>query len=292
MIKATFSGRGLAFVLALSVAAPLTACGGSVSSEQAASAGSAVTARAPVAVSAHGPIRLLGDALGDVPLSPAQRSQIEQLATDAEARHADERAARSDLLNVIAAQVQSGALDRVALQPKIAAVAAAVQKAQPADRAAIERLHAILTPDQRVAFVDALKSRVHERVGKVRDAHPLKKIADDLQLTEDQRAQLRTALHAHFEGQKGGHDGGAGWGPGMHRGAKVLSAFEQEHFVLDEVAPPLDVQNVVTQKSDHFLSATEAALPILTPGQRAIAAQKIRDRATGAAPASEDDAMP
>jgi Spy/CpxP family protein refolding chaperone len=293
MMKASLSGRGFAFVVALASAAPLAACGGTVSSEQAASAGSALTTRAPVAVNSHGAVRLLGDALGDVPLSPAQRSEIEQLAAEADARHADERAARSDLLNLLAAQVQSGALDRAALQPKIAAIAAALQKAQPADRAAIERLHAILTPDQRVAFVDALKSRFHERMGKMRDAHPLKKMADDLQLTDDQRAQLRAAFRARFQGGEHGeqaaNDGGGGWHHGMRRGAKVLSAFEQEHFVLDEVAPPIDVQDAVTQKSGHFLTAAEVALPILTPAQRVVAAQKLRDRATGAAPAAGDE---
>jgi Spy/CpxP family protein refolding chaperone len=301
MIKATVSARGIAFVVALASAAPLAACGGTVSSEQAASAGSALTTRAPVAVNAHGAVRFFGQALGDVPLSPAQRSEIEQLAAEADARHADERAARGDLLNLLAAQVQSGALDRAALQPKLDAVTAALQKAQPADRAAIERLHAILTPDQRVALVDAVKARFHERMGKMRGAHPLKKMADDLQLTDDQRAQLRAAFRAHFEGEKAAHDGlaggrfagdgGAGWDHGMRRGAKVLSAFEGDHFVLDEIAPPIDLPNAVAQKSGHFLTAAEVALPILTPAQRAVAAQKLRDRATGAAPTTDDDPL-
>lgn len=281
MINVSSVSRGLALALVLGAAAPLVACGGSVSSEQAASAGAAST-RAPIATTAHGPVRLIGEALGDVPLSAPQRAQLEQLAAEAEARHADERAARVDLLNTLAAQVQSGTIDRAALQPKVGALTAAIQNMQPADRTALEQLHAVLGPDQRVAFVDALRVRIHERIGEVRGTHPLKRWADDLQLTGDQRAQLRAAFRDHFEGAgREHHDGGHGWDEPMRRGAKVLAAFERDHFALDEVAPAIDVQALVTQKSDHFLTMAEIALPILTPTQRGIAAQKLRDRAQG-----------
>jgi Spy/CpxP family protein refolding chaperone len=284
MMNVSSLSRGLALAVVLGAAAPVLGCGGTAASEPAASAGQAST-RAPVAPTAHGPVRLIGEALGDVPLSAPQRSQLEQLAADAEARHADERAARADLMNALAAQVQGGAIDRAALQPKVAALTAAVEKAQPADRAALEQLHAVLGPDQRVAFVDALKARIHERMGEVRDKHPLKRWADDLQLTDDQRAQIRSAFRAHFEGAGGEHhDGGMGGAQPMRRGAKIFAAFEQERFVLDEIAPPLDVQRIVAQKADHFLTMAELTLPVLTPSQRATAAEKLRDRAQGAAP--------
>src|ERR1700723_3665958 len=103
--------------LALVLAPAALGCGGTVSSEPPATAETATT-RAPVAVNAHGPVKLFGDALGDVPLTTSQRAAVEQMATDAEARHAQVRTARQDLMTTLASQVEAGAIDRAALAPK------------------------------------------------------------------------------------------------------------------------------------------------------------------------------
>jgi hypothetical protein len=243
-----------------------------------------------VALSAHGPLKVIGEALGDVPLTADQRTHIEQLAADADARHGDARAARKDLTMALAAQVEAGRIDRAALAPKLDALAAALQKAQPADRASFEQLHAILGSDQRVAFVDALEAHIGEHMGAMRDTHPLKQWADDLKLSEDQKTQIRTALKNSFGGHFGvpghegrpGHEGGRGpheHGDGHERGAKLLAAFKQDRFVIDEVVPAKDISKQVAHMSDRFLGIAETVLPILTPDQRKIAAAKLRERA-------------
>jgi len=56
------------FPLSLALAVPALGCGGSVASGQPVTADS-VTTRAPVAQGAHGQLKLLGTALGDVPLT-------------------------------------------------------------------------------------------------------------------------------------------------------------------------------------------------------------------------------
>jgi Spy/CpxP family protein refolding chaperone len=285
MLKRPLSGLvlpRLVLPLALAVPAlvPLVGCGGGVASEQAASA-EAATTRAPVAQSAHGPLKLVGAALGDVPLTASQRTQIEKLAVEADARHGAARTARQDLMLAVAAEVQSGAIDRSALKPKIDALAAALAQAQPADRASLEQLHALLSADQRTAFVDALEARVGESKDKLRSGHPLRQWADELKLTDDQQAQIRTALRDRF--QTSGH-GGANerpWAAGGHAGAKVLAAFKQDRFVMDEVAPAKDIAQSAAKMSDHFLGLAETVLPILTPDQRALAAAKIREKASG-----------
>ena len=128
--------------------------------------------RAPVAQSAHGQVKLIGDALGDVPLTAAQRAELEQLATDAEARHAAARAAGKDMMLALAGQVEAGAIDRAALKAKVDAVSAALLASQPADRAGFQKLHDILGPDQRVAFVDAFEARAKERFAGAGEAGP------------------------------------------------------------------------------------------------------------------------
>jgi Spy/CpxP family protein refolding chaperone len=267
-----------ALPIALALTVPvLGGCGGSASSEPPATAENAVT-RAPVAQSAHGPVKLIGDAFGDVALTASQRTTIEQMATDAEARHADARAARKDLMLAIAAQVETGTIDRTALQPKIDAVAAAMQKAQPADRAALEQLHAMLNADQRSAFVDALESRIKGKMSEARDHHPMKQWAEDLQLSDAQRDQIKSAFEARKQAAKANGEHMEMKGEREH-GKKVLEAFKGDRFVMDEVAPAVDAQTKAAKMSDHVLRMAETVLPILTPQQRTIAASKLREKA-------------
>jgi Spy/CpxP family protein refolding chaperone len=176
--------------------------------------------------------------------------------------------------------VQAGQIDRAALQPKIDALVATLQKLQPADRAAFEQLHALLTPDQRVAFVDALKARVGERLHAAVEKHPMKQWAEDLKLTDDQKAQIKAAMQQHFQAMAKQHGPEERpWEHAREQGEKVLSAFEQDRFVMDEVAPQKDVAQKVAKFSEHLLGMAEAAVPVLTPEQRAIAAQKICEHA-------------
>jgi len=263
--------------LSLALAVPALGCGGSVTSEPPQTADTATT-KAPVAINAHGPVKLFGEALGDVPLTAAQRAQIEQLANDAEARHAGVLAARKDLMTVLATQVQAGQIDRAALQPKLDALTAAMQKAQPGDRAAFEQLHAILDPQQRTEFVDAVKAHMGAHMGEMHDKHPMKQWAVDLQLSDDQKAHIESAMmdRMHAAGAAGGtHD----WSQAKHQGQAMMAAFEQDRFVMNEVAPPRDLQAQVTKMADHMLGLVEAALPVLTPQQRVIAAQKLVEHA-------------
>ena len=50
-------------------------------------------------------------------------------------------------------------MDDVALAPSVQAVEGAIQADEPGERAALEKLHAILTPAQRVELVTKIASR-------------------------------------------------------------------------------------------------------------------------------------
>ncbi|HEY4014698.1 MAG TPA: hypothetical protein VGM06_15250 [Polyangiaceae bacterium] len=275
------------FALPLILAASSTACGGSVSTEQPATAAAATT-RAPIAQSAQGPAKLIGDALGDVPLTAPQRAELEQLAADFEARHAAARAAGKDMMLALAGQVEAGTLDRATLKAKVDAVTAALVAAQPADRAGFQKLHDILQPDQRVAFVDAFEARAKARFAGGAEAGPegkggpgrgmMAKWAADLALTDAQKHEIKAGLEQ--QRQHGDGEGGPGhprW-EGARRAGKLLESFKQDRFVLDEVAPPRDIARMATRASERFIGLAEVALPVLTPQQRALAAQKIRER--------------
>jgi hypothetical protein len=265
--------------LALGVSPVALGCGGSVAAEQpSATAQSAVT-KAPVAANAHGPIKMLGTALGEVPLRPEQRTEIEQLATDAETRHGNVVAARKDLMEALAAQVEAGTIDRTALQPKIDAAAKAWEAVRPADRAALERLHAILDASQRTAFVDALQAQLKAARGEhagAKGAH-LAEWATDLKLTDAQQEQIRGLLQAQFAAHKGEH--AAAWKEGRAKGKQLFEAFKQDRFVMDEAMPAANLAERASTMSDKFIGVAQTVLPVLTPEQRTLAAQKLRTHA-------------
>lgn len=271
--------RNVALVLALAVVpAGLVACGGSV--EQPQTTASAAT-KAPVGATTHGFVKVVGDALGDVPLRAEQRSELEKLATEADARHAKLADGRKDLMASIADQVEKGTIDRAALQPKIDRVVADFDQVRPADNAALARMHQILDPEQRNAFVDALEKRMHEHhgdKGAMKGFAHLKQLADDLKLTDDQRAQIRDVMMAaHKEGGEQ-HDHHA-WKGRMHEGKKALESFRSDQFDPTALGPKGDLKEKAAAHTTKIVGVAEKVLPILTSEQRKIAADKLRTMA-------------
>jgi Spy/CpxP family protein refolding chaperone len=272
--------RSLLAFSSVVVAALATGCSGSTTAAQGDGTSTAAAAQAPqaapIAPQAKGHVRMIADALGSVSLQADQRAEIEQLAQAAETRRQATAQAHADVAMAIASQVESGTIDRAALQPKIDAATAAMTASQPADRAAFERLHAILTPDQRTQLVTALKSHGKAMHG---DHHkgqgPMEEWKTDLALTDDQVDQIKAILKASRPDHHGddAHHGGP-----MGHGHAVLEAFASDHFVMDEVAPAPDAQHVAG-RSGHMLDMIEKVLPILTQQQRVVAASKIRARA-------------
>src|SRR5690606_35598027 len=104
--------RNVALAFALVLAPAAVACGGTV--EQPQTTASAAT-KAPVGANTHGFVKVIGEALGEVPLRADQRSELEQLATEADARHASLAQGRKELMAAIAEQLEAGAVDRAAL---------------------------------------------------------------------------------------------------------------------------------------------------------------------------------
>src|SRR5436190_598301 len=99
---------GLAVSLATVTSLGLLACGGSV--EQPQTTASALS-KAPVGANTHGIVKLAGDALGEVALRPDQRSEIEKLVNDAEARHAPMVERKKEVVLAFADQVEKGVVD-------------------------------------------------------------------------------------------------------------------------------------------------------------------------------------
>jgi Spy/CpxP family protein refolding chaperone len=217
--------------------------------------------------------RFIREALSKVSLRADQKALVDQLGREAEARHEPIRVARVALQGAFADQVAAGKIDRAALKPQIDALTQAVDQSGAADRVALGRLHDILDKDQRNQFVDAVedqfKSRMHGRPGM----HHAKQWAADLNLSEQQRDQIRAALQARFQGQRDAMK------EQMHsmreRGKQMLDSFRQDQFTPD---PTLLSRDRVERGIARMIDFAETALPMLTPDQRQIAAQKIRTK--------------
>jgi Spy/CpxP family protein refolding chaperone len=281
--------------LSASLLLPTLACSGNVPASgggepeavavAAAPVAAAVT-RAPILPKAHGKVRRVNEALGEVDLRPDQRAQLAALAADAEARQLVALAARKDLGTALAAQIGKGTLDRDALSAKVSAIALAMTDAEPKDRSAFEAVHAILDPDQRAQFVDAMESdaKSSHLLGAVMNlaapsihgrgmGGPMHQWAEDLKLSDEQRATFEQLLsEAHHEMKGSSHHG-------PRQGKMLLEAFRADTFSFDAVSPAEDIGAKAAAMTAHVLDVAEKVLPLLTDEQRGIAAQKITERA-------------
>ncbi len=263
---------------------------------------------------------MVGDALSQVPLRPEQRTEIEKMATDAEVRHETARKAQTDLMTAVADQVQAGTIDRTALQPKIDTMVSAAETVRPQDRAAFQRLHDLLDPGQREAFATAMKDKMHSQHGGWEHAHGakadatgtntdqaaaphadrehaehadheehafgrfghMKKLADDLKLTDDQRSQIKDIFKAEF--QKGASSHMREAMKSHEHAGDTMDHFKSAEFSVDKEAPQVDLRGKVSEGTTRAIDIAQKILPILTPKQRGIAAQKIREHATNGGP--------
>jgi len=250
-------------VAAVSLALLVTACSGAT--EPPAQTSASAMSKAPVAAGAHGPVKRIGEALGEVSLRPDQRAAIEKLAEDAEARHAPLAEDRRALMLALADQIENGTLDDAAIAPKLAKAKADFERVRVADREAIGKLHDLLDAEQRGAFVDALEAKLRASHGGYEGMSKLKGLADEMKLTDAQKAALRSSIREgmreHFKAKHGG-------------GKRALEAFREDKLDLDRVAPPVDLAD-----TDHMRALAAKVLPVLTPEQRKIAADKLREAA-------------
>jgi Spy/CpxP family protein refolding chaperone len=288
MKNATRFTLALPLALALSVGSlAAVGCGGSVEQPQ---TQATAASKAPLAAQSRGVVKLFGEALGDVELRADQRTELEKLAVAADARHAAMAAGKKDLMLALADQVEKGSIDRAALQPKIDRIVGDLEKARPEDNAALVRMHALLDANQRNAFVDALESRFKgkrhgkhggekgeagehaEQAGPMAGMHAMKQLADDLKLTDDQRSQIKDALKSGREGHSFRE-----MRDRMGEGKKALESFRTDTFDPNAAGPPpAELRARAAAGTGRVVGIAEKVLPILTPEQRKLAAEKLR----------------
>lgn len=271
--------------LALTIAllSGAAACSGGATNVPASTAQAAAT-KAPLAVQVSGPLRGIADSFAEVPLRPDQRTAIETELKNAEDRHAKLKPLAKDAILVLADQIEKGTIDETALQPKVDAAVAALEPIRNEDRAAIQRVHDLLDASQRSVLTDTLDAKHSERFGK--HAGPMgghggfKKIADDLNLSADQKAKLFEAFRNEAAGEEHGwKQNRESWGDAKEEREKAMESFKSDQFKVDQAMPKMDLTKGSKQMLEKGVRFAKVALPILTPEQRATAARILRERA-------------
>jgi Spy/CpxP family protein refolding chaperone len=268
------------FLIATSVVGALALIpGGIVLADQASTSGAA-SARSSWG---HHPGGLIDAALKLESLTPAQRATIEPLRAERTAATTPAREAHSQLLTALAAQVEQAKIDEAALAPSLNAVETADLTAGAELRGLVTRLHAALTPAQRSELVDEIEAGHRRGPGHGRhgpgDGGGHEGPAwggDRLGLTAAQKAQVAVALRAAVgdggaEGRPGGERARGQGGPLGER-AKALESFRGDAFDASNLEPPMPHGKFVVKLA-------EAMLPILSPAQRSMLAQELRERA-------------
>lgn len=218
---------------------------------------------------------LVGAALKLDSLTPAQRTAIEQLVQTRRSAETPVRQADAQLLTALAQQVEQAAINRAALAPSVTARENAALAARTVDLDTVQKLHDLLTPAQRGQLVDGIEAHFQGQAGKGERGHGerLGMIAKKLGLTDQQKAQIAANFRAERQAE-----GDAGQHPDFRAAGKAwLDAFRGDAFNASASAP--NGAAMMERRANKMEDLLAAAVPVLTPAQRAELASHLRARA-------------
>jgi Spy/CpxP family protein refolding chaperone len=220
---------------------------------------------------------LVGAALKLDSLTPAQRTAIEQLVQARRTAEVPVRQADAQVLTVLAGQVEQAAINRAALAPSVTARESAAAAALNVDLDTVQKLHDLLNPAQRGQLVDGIEAHVQGLAdgGKGEHGHDgrLGMIAKKLGLTDQQKAQIASNFRAERQA-----DGATGQHPDVRGAGKAwLEAFRGDSFNASAAAP--NGTEMMDRRANKMEDLLTAAVPVLTPAQRAELASHLRARA-------------
>lgn len=258
---------------------------------------------------AHGPAGLLGAALHELDLSDAQKTTIKGAL---EGLHDDgfERPKAPEVFTALAAGVRAGSIDKAAIEAKVAKSGDAMEEHKAKMASALTTLHTTLTKEQRRALVDAMTAKMEERGEKGprgpmgegkgrrggdddgegwggpkgerggRGEHgmkggPLGHMLRDLDLTEEQRAQIDKALEASRPDEADMEEKKEAFEAKRAEMKAQLESFASDSFDAKAFLARGDAKHGPKAHFDHMISALSAVVPILTEAQRNTLADQL-----------------
>jgi Spy/CpxP family protein refolding chaperone len=212
------------------------------------------------------------DTLG---VPPEKQAQLEALQHKLHEQMKPGREAERKVIAAIADGVAAGQVRSEELHAAVEDVAASSGKVHAASADALNQLHALLTPPERMALAN--KVRAHWEVwrkvnGEENHETQLQKLTDSLKLTPDQVARIQASLSAHAMQKPDPAAAEA------HVEA-FANAFAADNFDAHTLnsgdAANTHVARTGAGRMIHFYAAVT---PVLTPDQRNTLAGKLRER--------------
>jgi Spy/CpxP family protein refolding chaperone len=206
-------------------------------------------------------------------LTSDQEMTLDAIAVEVEGERETFRAMRKELRHSAVAVVRSGTADSEAFDQAVAEAVQAIEERAQRTIEALDEIHSILEPDQRVAVADALRARLDERFGPKpsrdkRYKSGFDRVASHLVLSTAQIDQLM-AIKKELIGDK------RELRPSRDELYALVDAFEGEDF-----GPALDAFHADKSRILHARIAragerTDTVLSIFTPEQRELLADLI-----------------
>ncbi len=230
-----------------------------------------------------GVTQFIAMSLDSIGVDEAKRPQIETIQGDLYACMAPARDVEKSLLTDLAGGVAAGQVDEAQIDSAIARLGPAASAVHDCAASALNRLHALLSPGERAALVDKVRANYevwrqvnHEaEAGGQEKGGRLAALADELNLTPDQVAQMSTELRLKFASPRS-----SVFEP--KQAEAHLEAFETA-FASDT----FDARMITANANGHIASHGarrmalfyETVTPLLTPEQRTTLAAHLRQHA-------------
>ena len=230
----------------------------------------------------HGPDKLLRAALKELDLSAEQRATIEESLESLQEgfRKGFDRGDHAERSKALADAVRAGSVDATALSGSDD-FEAKMKEGREKLVAALDQLHATLTPEQRTQLVETLQSRMKDHgdpekkrawKDKMGQKGPSHFMLHGLDVSEEQRAKIDAALAAKGLDQppEGMREGFAAM---KEHKAAMLAAFASDNFDAGALLPAKGPDFAAGKR--RFIDSLAVSVPLLDESQRAELAERI-----------------
>jgi Spy/CpxP family protein refolding chaperone len=233
----------------------------------------------------HGGVTLfIAMSLDTLGVSPEQREAVEKIQDRLRAAMEPAREAEQALLGILADGLVGARFDAPKVDATVAQVAKAAASAHDASADALNDLHATLTPPQRAALVDKVEAHwavwqrengTAEPANDTMERGHLATLKTELGLTTDQVDKIRATLADEMKGVPRIEP------PEITTHLRAFGdAFRGETFDARALTTGSAANlHLVGWGAAHLAHVVETMSPVLTPDQRAILAQKLREHA-------------
>jgi Spy/CpxP family protein refolding chaperone len=216
---------------------------------------------------AHGIVSLIAAALSKIALSDEQRAAIEKLGPKVHEAEQKVAEARRSFREALAEQLAAGKVDAQTLQSKIDALVEAREEASPVLRKALEQLHGILEPNQRVELADTIEGWMKDLAESSRTFAA--DLGKDLNLSDEQKGRIRETMDEakpQLEEER-------------TKAIAVFEAFKNEKFSMEDISPVAKVGEKTRVRAEAMVERAKALTSILTPEQRQKLVEKLATKA-------------